>query len=470
MDGRTRLRSWFLLALAALASGCANVETPPGSPPDVAPPTVVERYPAPDAVVPDLDGDAWLRFDEPIQSPRGLDRQLDYSPAWEWRFTPTTSGFKVRPRDGWRSGVVYRVRLAAGVTDLMRNRTTQPIEWTFSTGPEIPRTRVEGTVFDRVTVRGAQDARLLFLPPDSTPYTVVSDTGGSYSMRTLPPGAYTVLGFVDQNQNRRLDPAFEPWDSAGVVLDGPAARVVLDLWMLPADSTAPVLLKAGAPDSATVLLEFDDPLDPEASLDSMRLSVTRSDDGSPVAVSGFRVGDPAPAAGEGGEVPPAAGRAEVVEPADTARAPVVVAPAPGDAEVAEGRARLDSLRAARRREAADSLARRADVDAEEPAEEEPAAEEQATPLRRTADLKEPASPRLTVSMGEPLREGSYRVSIAGVPNLRGLAGGGDTTFVYEPPPPPPPEAPGVPPDSLGPPADSLAVPADTMSGRAADEP
>ncbi|MEJ2483655.1 MAG: Ig-like domain-containing protein, partial [Gemmatimonadota bacterium] len=292
--GRESLIPALLLGglFVAMAVGCANVEAPPGTGPDFEAPSVVERYPAPGSIVSGLDGDAWIRFDEPVQSPRNLERGLDLSPAWEWKFSPRTSGFAVRPREGWREGVVYRIRIPAGVADLIRNRTQQVIEWTFSTGPEISETRIDGIVYDRVTVTGTRDARLLFLSADSVPYSVVSDTGGVYGMRSLPPADYTVFAFMDQNRNRRLDPRSEPWDSASVSLPESDSRYAIDLWMVPPDSTPPRLVSVVAFDTVTLALEFDEPLDPEASLDEAVVTVQGPAGRAPYVVSRMQVGQP----------------------------------------------------------------------------------------------------------------------------------------------------------------------------------
>jgi hypothetical protein len=434
--------------LAGAAFSCANVEAPPGTTPDLAPPTVRERYPAPDAVVPDLDGDVVLRFDEPIQSPRSLERQLDYSPAFAWRFTAMTNGFKVRPRDGWRPDVVYRVRVEPGVSDLLRNRTTLPIEWSFSTGPEIPPTRIEGTIFDRVTVRGVQDARLLFLPPDSTPYTVVSDTGGVFSMRGLPPGPYTILGFVDQNQNRRLDDAFEPWDSAEVVLVDANARLALDLWMIPPDSTPPALIGVTAPDSLTVVLELDDPLDPGTPLDAVVISVSAEDGAPGPAVDSVEVGVP--------ESEPDSAAAAAAEEVEEAAVPVPDDSLPGEAEAGEA-----ELAAPEPEAGPPPVPGARDESGRPSPEAEPEGQEPEQEVLRRTDLPPPPSTSVTAHLASPLRVGTWRVRASGLANLRGLVGGGDTTFVYEPPPVVE-EAP-VPGDTLAPvPGDTLApVPGDT---------
>jgi hypothetical protein len=56
-----------------------------------------------------------------------------------------------------------------------------------------------------------------------------------------------------------------------------------------------------------------------------------------------------------------------------------------------------------------------------------------------AQAEQEARPRpqryVTVRLSRALEAGVFEVSASGFWNLRGLSGGGDTTFVYEPPPP-----------------------------------
>ena len=55
---------WAGLACGAIA--CANVEPPPGGPPDTAPPQVMAVRPESGAVVRDFRQDAEIRFDEVV--------------------------------------------------------------------------------------------------------------------------------------------------------------------------------------------------------------------------------------------------------------------------------------------------------------------------------------------------------------------------------------------------------------------
>jgi hypothetical protein len=427
------------VVLVSLAAGCANIESPPGTGPDFEPPSVVERYPAPGAIVPDLDDDAWVRFDEPVQSPRNLERGLDLSPAWDWKFNPRVSGFSVRPREGWRTGVVYRIRIPAGVTDLIRNRTRQVIEWTFSTGPNIPETRIDGIVYDRVTVAGVPDARLLFLAADSVPYSVVSDTGGVYGMRSLPPDEYTVFAFMDQNRNRRLDPASEPWDSASVSLPESNSRFAIDLWMVPPDSTPPRLLSTVAFDSLTLALEFDEPLDPEASLEEAVVTVLGPPGSVPFRVTDLQVGEPA-------SLPRGESDTVVVRDSLDAFDPDLRPDSTTALDTAAARDSLD-----RTRPGVSPDARRADVSASDSLAADTTAVQEtgaAGPQRlQSTELRDRPFPTLVVRLEQPLTEDTFRVRATGIPNLRGLRGGGDTTFVYVAPLPA--VAPGADPDSAG---------------------
>ncbi|MFQ5746401.1 MAG: hypothetical protein ACE5HF_04175 [Gemmatimonadota bacterium] len=240
-------------------------------------------------MVPGFDGDASVRFDEPLVDPRSVRRLFFGSPVDRYDIKLGRRRIRVRPEGGWRDGVVYYLRIAPGLSDLMRNPTAAPIELLFSTGPEVPATEARGHVYDRVRGMAALNASVRFLPPDTVPYGAVTDTAGAYRLPGLPPGTYRVFAFVDRNQNRRLDRAFEPYDSATLELSGPEAVAGPDLWLVEPDTTPPVLVGAEMPDSAVILLEFDEPLDPEQPADSVQASVT-GEDRSGRAVARLRVG------------------------------------------------------------------------------------------------------------------------------------------------------------------------------------
>ncbi|MEJ2547933.1 MAG: hypothetical protein P8125_08965 [Gemmatimonadota bacterium] len=290
-----------------------------------------------------------------------------------------------------------------------------------------------------MTVAGVPDARLLFLAADSVPYSVVSDTGGVYGMRSLPPDEYTVFAFMDQNRNRRLDPASEPWDSASVSLPESNSRFAIDLWMVPPDSTPPRLLSAVAFDSLTLALEFDEPLDPEASLEEAVVTVLGPPGSVPFRVTDLQVGEPA-------SLPRGESDTVVVRDSLDAFDPDLRPDSTTALDTAAARDSLD-----RTRPGVSPDARRADVSASDSLAADTTAVQEtgaAGPQRlQSTELRDRPFPTLVVRLEQPLTEDTFRVRATGIPNLRGLRGGGDTTFVYVAPLPA--VAPGADPDSAG---------------------
>ena len=396
------MRTSGALVLVLLAS-CARSEPPPGTRPDNAPPRPVVVRPQFRAVMPGFDGFARVEFDEPLANPRNLGRDVVGSPAGRYEVKPGRRGLEVRPEDGWRDSVVYYIRLPAGVTDLLRNRTTGPVEWLFSTGGAVPATEVSGRVIDRVAARGEGGLRLLFLGADSIPYTAVSDTGGIFRLPGLPFGTYEAAGFQDQDRNFIYDAGFEPGGTAEFFVDETSPTAEVRIVVLPADTTPPVLTGAAASDSVTLRIEFDDPLDPEVDTAGVTLVVRDTLTGAPREVAEFVVGSlPLPEP----EVEP-----EVVDAEE--------------GEVVEGEPPEEEA-------AAEDEAAAAEDDVVIAEEGEPIEPEEPDPIGF-----DPAADYLTVRLAEPLVAGVYEVRVDGVANLRALRGGGSATFEYEPPPPEP---------------------------------
>ena len=223
------------LMLSALGwVGCANESPPPGALPDARPPQIERILPGRDTVVPGFDDDARIKFDEPVNLSSSVERQMKVSPAELYEFGTSFSEVRFKPQTGWRDGVVYCFELEAGISDLMNNRTEDPIEFCFSTGPPIASTRVTGRIIDVLTGQPATQGRVHFLalPGDSTPYAAQADQEGAFAQRALPPGGYTAFGFVDQNRNLRLDRRLEPHDSVVVELV-PSGTLDLEFNLIP---------------------------------------------------------------------------------------------------------------------------------------------------------------------------------------------------------------------------------------------
>jgi hypothetical protein len=109
--------------------------------------------------------------------------------------------------------------------------------------------------------------------PDSIVYVARTDTSGRFVMAHLPPGAYALRAWIDANNNRDLDPR-EAYDSTTVALRDTASVTLLAF----VHDTVPPRINTVQPvDSMTLRVEFNQPLDPEQTVDTTRFRLTASD-------------------------------------------------------------------------------------------------------------------------------------------------------------------------------------------------
>lgn len=445
-------RDWGRVALAAtLALACARMAPPPGGPPDFEEPRVIATRPDTIALLPGFRGEVEFVFDEVISEGSApnfglgtgtLEQLVLLSPSNEvpdvrWRRNRIT----VQPREGWREGIVYRVELRPGISDLQTNRTTTPTVITFTTGADLPVTTLRGRVVDWTSRRpqpaGIVQAVLQVGEADSLVYRSVADSLGFFEFGPLPAGEYLVFGGIDQNRNLRLEPR-ELFDSLRVA---PGRDSVGEIWAFRHDSIGPRLQAVARRDSVSITLTFNQSLAPRAAYDSAAIRIRLLPDSIPVAVVGVY--------------------APTVYDSLFARRPELL--------TAEDSLRADSLRIVQERRdsvRADSLVRAERLAAERAAEDARRGivrrSEQDRPTRQIEPLTtRPAlGDRLIVRLDTMLiPDGRYVVEASGLANLSGATTTSLLVLVVPPAPPRDtttrPDTTGVRPDSIRPPPDTL---------------
>jgi hypothetical protein len=254
---------------------------------------------------------------------------------------------------------------------------------------------------------------------DSLVHVARTDAQGVFAFRYLPAGVFALTGYVDANRDREVSPREARGTTAADVAVGDT--IVLDIPVLEPDTTPAVPGVARALDSLTIVIEFDDFLDPASSSDGIGVELTLADGEAPVVTRLFHEG----------------AYLTFVE------------------QVTDSFARLDSADAAAARAAApvtDSLAD--SLVAQTPAPDPvPSVPLRALPPRLVGTTVGPAAVpgrtrpgrRIVGQLDRPLEnEVEYEVRVTAVVNLNGLpGGGGEVTITYVPPPPDTLAAPGT---------------------------
>lgn len=273
-----RSTGWLacMLLVGILAFACANPNQPPGGPPDNDAPKILKILPTsgtigtkPKAVV--------FQFDEVVsETPKGaqnLAALVFISPRSgitdvDWR----RSQIDIKPKDGWKPNTVYTVLLSAGVMDLRNNSIDTATRIVFSTGGDIPQTKLQGVTFDwpaglfsphalveaiskdylRDTTKGPRK--------DSVIYQTIADSIGRYTLEHFPAGNYIIRAIVDVNKNRMLDPG-ERYDTVSATIT--ASYPNLDLYAFGHDSLGLRVNSVVGMDSNKVFkVTFDKPISP----------------------------------------------------------------------------------------------------------------------------------------------------------------------------------------------------------------
>ena len=249
-----------------LASSCAQQGAPPGGPEDLRPPIVVRTVPDTFELLGTLDGSIRIEFDERISersSSGTLDDAVIISPkTGEVVVGHGSRSLTVELVGGFRPDLVYRVTLLPVVRDLFGNQMRDPFELIFSTGGETVPTTLAGIAWDRITGSGVNDYQVWATPldEDSVVHVAVTGNQGVYAFRYIPGASYEIVAFEDRNADAVLDMMEIQGSSRFSIENGDT--VFLNFPVLQPDTTPAALVSALALDSVTLLLEFDDYLDP----------------------------------------------------------------------------------------------------------------------------------------------------------------------------------------------------------------
>ena len=266
------------LAAAAMCGACASAAPPPGGPEDHTPPILIRIMPDSNSVNVRVKEVNLLFSDVITDRPaRGelsqyfLISPRDGAPRVSWH----RERISIRPPRGFKPNTAYMITKLPGLADLRGNPDSNTIRWVFSTGPRIPTLGALGRAFDWEAETPAQGAVVEAISrPDSTVYITKTDTSGGFTIGPFGPGRYTMLAFIDANNNMALDRG-EKWDSIPQTISG--TRPFVELLLIDRDTIPPRVQNVSVTDSTTLTVTFDRVIAPAMRLTPAQFSVVGSD-------------------------------------------------------------------------------------------------------------------------------------------------------------------------------------------------
>ncbi|MBU2501479.1 Ig-like domain-containing protein [bacterium] len=202
------------LAGCLVLAACAVVEPPPGGPEDLTPPTVLGTRPDSAATGVGPIDVLTVKFSEKMNRVSATGWLFLYPPRTytktKWHGATTAEVFLAEPLP---ADTVVVVEIAGGMKDAHKvaNRTSR--RFAFSTGGDVPRGRIEGSLILADSALSGAVVELYPLPPDTLEYfqqpllrRTVSGEDGRFDFSWLPTpgGPYLLRAFADGDGNLRL--------------------------------------------------------------------------------------------------------------------------------------------------------------------------------------------------------------------------------------------------------------------------
>jgi hypothetical protein len=411
---------------------------PPGGPVGDKTPPRVESVSPDSGSLSQRPGAVEFRFSKVISDAPAKGQLDQYFLISPWDGVPRVNWHRtridVRPRHSFRPNTAYTVTLLPGLADVRGNAMTQAVSTVFSTGASFPHFGIIGTIFDWASEKPAGGALVEAISrPDSTVYITVADSIGQFSVGPFGPGHYTVIGFLDRNGNRAVDPG-EAWDSTAMVIT--TTRPVVELLAINKDTVPPRIANAVKQDSVTVRVTFDRALDPALQITPAMFRLQRADS-TAIAIASA-VGARAAQATD------SAARRDSLRRDSTARRDTTRRDTTARRDTSTRRDTSLSVRAGLPPSIVPVPLNSPGATQPNPRSTSPLAPPAPKPSRpapETAVLLKLAPP----SVLDP--GATYRITATGIRNLMGRSGTSSRTFTVPKPPPPPRDTSKVKPDS-----------------------
>jgi hypothetical protein len=205
----------FVLVIAVVIQGCANIVPPEGGKKDETPPQLISIKPADSALnlrVSKIE----LRFNKYMEV-KDLEKNLQLSPLLPINPTIISYGKRVEIKIAdtqLLDNTTYRISLGDALVDNREANPYKDFNYVFSTGSYFDSLELHGSVYDAET--GLPDtAALMVLYPEADidsavvrkkpQYAIKADASGKFIFRSLPMKPFHIYAVQDANNNYLYD-------------------------------------------------------------------------------------------------------------------------------------------------------------------------------------------------------------------------------------------------------------------------
>lgn len=269
-DSRKKIKYYFMLVTGLMLSGCANQLPPGGGEIDKIPPAIIDVYPTNGAT--NFKDDYFeLKFSEYVEK-RSLQDAIFISPAIQGTLDLDWSGKSVRVNfpSKLKSNTTYVVTIGTDVVDYNnKNRMTESLNFTFSTGNQIDKRIISGKVYDEKPAGiliyayklNSDTADPFIHKPGS-----ISQTGndGSFKLLGLAQGIYRVFAVKDEYRDLFFQPEQDligmPFKDISFAEDDTLFSP-LNFFLTKVDTAKPRFISASMTDRSHILINYTEEID-----------------------------------------------------------------------------------------------------------------------------------------------------------------------------------------------------------------
>ena len=258
-----------LILLYLLATGCANIQSPPGGAGDTLAPNVEYTEPA-DRAINYNDDAVTIGFDEYMNRGKVLEN-LRITPDVKMTFDWSATKLNIKFTEPLKPNTTYAITIGTEYTDYYNNAPKKGFSMIFSTGDKLDTGSISGLlsatdtkgkfVFLYKEVDGVYPD-MATAPPD---YFVNTGSSGEFQFVALKPGNYRILAIDDKFQNRMYDDQVDSYGTAlsDITITEDSLQVSgINIHIgAKSDYRSPQLISANSQYAGIVNLLFDENLD-----------------------------------------------------------------------------------------------------------------------------------------------------------------------------------------------------------------